>query len=277
MLGCMGKAQGTLWVKGHAGLGERCVGGRPWSCVGVVGASHGRGSSSSSCAARMQARGCCLLFFGALQGTQASAAVAAGTALPWGFALANLLVFSNVRRALGLGRCRATFSGAAPLRPDVHAYFASLFLPLHNLYGLSECTGPHAANLPQASVAGSCGRPLPGCETRLAPVAVGSEGAACLGSGAGDVVGDGEVCVRGRHVFLGYLRDPEATAAVMTPDGFLRTGDVGHVDAHGFLWVTGRAKELIITSGGVCGVHFRMGCPRGGLRGAPRGGVGEDT
>lgn len=108
-------------------------------------------------------------------------------------------------------------------------------MPVAEVYGLSECTGPAAYNLPDDRVPGSAGRAVPGTRLSIADA---------------DAAGRGEVCVAGRNVFLGYLGDPARSDATFSPDGTLRTGDVGCIDASGRLWITGRRKELIVTAGG---------------------------
>lgn len=118
-------------------------------------------------------------------GSRACAADECRQARPWGFAAADFVVFRRVRAALGLDQCRALFSGAAPMQPHVLRYFRSLHMQVHELYGMSECTGPHSANLPSAFSTGTCGRPLPGMQMRLHNP---------------DAAGVGEVCIRGRHV-----------------------------------------------------------------------------
>lgn len=147
-----------------------------------------------------------------------------------GYGLANKLVLSKIKGALGLDRCKAAFTGAAPIAMEIMIYFASLDVPLLEIFGQSECTGPHTANLPGQWKIGSVGRPLAGTETRIDP-------------------GTGEIQYRGRHVFLGYLHMEEETQRALA-GGWLHSGDVGRLDADGFLYITGRIKELIITAGG---------------------------
>lgn len=145
------------------------------------------------------------------------------------YRLAQRLVFSKLREALGLGRVRVCVSGAAPVGPDVLDFFASLDLPIQEIYGQSEDTGPTSFNIPGKTKFGSVGVPLPGVDVRF-----------------GD---DGEILVKGPNVFLGYYKDPAATAATLV-DGWLHSGDLGVFDAEGFLSITGRKKEILITSGG---------------------------
>ena len=145
------------------------------------------------------------------------------------YALAKEL-FGKVKAALGLDRARVCVSGSAPIRAEVLEFFSSLDLRILEVYGQSEGSGPTTFNAPGAVRYGSVGRPVPGVEVRLAE--------------------DGEVLVRGPNVFLGYLKDPAATAASFDEEGFLRSGDLGAFDEEGFLRITGRKKELIITAGG---------------------------
>jgi long-chain acyl-CoA synthetase len=142
----------------------------------------------------------------------------------------DLLVFRPLQERLGLRRCRHPTSGAAPIAPELIRWFHAIGVPLREGYGQTETSCVSHISTPDACRIGSVGRPIPGTECRLAP--------------------DGEVLVRGPHVFLGYLHDPETTAATLTPDGWLRTGDTGDIDADGFLTLTGRKKEILITSGG---------------------------
>jgi long-chain acyl-CoA synthetase len=156
-----------------------------------------------------------------------------GDAIPWllgaQHALADRLVIGKLKAALGFDRARVLSSGAAPIAPDVLAFFASIDLPIREIYGQSEDSGPTSYNLPGRTRIGSVGPSLPGIEIKIAE--------------------DGEILVRGPNVFLGYYKEPEATAETLK-DGWLCTGDLGTVDKDGFLTITGRKKEIIITAGG---------------------------
>ncbi len=145
------------------------------------------------------------------------------------FRIAHKLVFSKVRAALGMDRTVRMISAAAPIPVETLEFFASLGMGIIELYGQSEDSGPTTANLPGATRFGTVGRPLPGVEVRLDAA--------------------GEILVRGRNVFAGYLHDPEATARTLD-DGWLRSGDLGSLDTDGYLRITGRVKDIIITSGG---------------------------
>jgi long-chain acyl-CoA synthetase len=150
-------------------------------------------------------------------------------ALALQYRLAQRLVLAKLKTALGFDRIRTLSSGAAPIAVDVLELFASLDLPIREIYGQSEDSGPTSVNLPGRTKLGTVGAPLPGIQVRLAD--------------------DGEILVRGPHVFLGYFKDPEATAEALR-DGWLCSGDLGSFDAEGFLTITGRKKEIIITAGG---------------------------
>jgi long-chain acyl-CoA synthetase len=143
--------------------------------------------------------------------------------------LAERLVFAKVRDRLG-GRLRVGVSGAAPLSTDVMEFFHALGVPVIEGYGLTETASSATVNAPNDFRIGTVGRPVEGAEIRLAE--------------------DGEILIRSDSVFAGYYKEPEATAAALTDDGWLRTGDVGAIDDEGFLRITDRKKDLIITAGG---------------------------
>ncbi|KAG9354120.1 hypothetical protein JZ751_012244, partial [Albula glossodonta] len=169
-------------------------------------------------------------------GLQASYNAMNGSDLvPWGYMLANNLVFKKVRVALGLDRCKACYTGAAPITKDTLEYFMSFNIPLYELYGMSESTGPHTVSLPSANRIMSCGKEIYGCCTKLDKP---------------DEDGTGEICFFGRHVFMGYLGMLEQTKSAVDQEGWLHSGDLGKHDKDGFLFITGRIKELIITAGG---------------------------
>jgi long-chain acyl-CoA synthetase len=146
------------------------------------------------------------------------------------YRLFDRLVFSKVQEAMGLDQARFMFSGAAPLSPAIAEFFAGLGLQILNVYGLSECTGLCSFNRPSWNRFGSVGPALPQVELKIAQ--------------------DGEVLTRGPNNFLGYMKNPQATSEVLSQDGFLHTGDVGYIDDDGFLFITDRKKDIIITAGG---------------------------
>jgi len=145
--------------------------------------------------------------------------------------VARKLFFTKIRTSLGLERLRFAVSAAAALRKDVVEFFLSLSIPIHEIYGLSESTGPLTMNVPSVGQTrvGTVGRPLPGSALKLAA--------------------DGEILFRGPNVALGYFKDPAATAQTFQ-DGWLYTGDIGEQDDAGFLRITDRKKDLLRTSGG---------------------------
>jgi long-chain-fatty-acid--CoA ligase ACSBG len=165
----------------------------------------------------------------------------AGGGAPCGYSCMNAIVFNAIRGALGLDQCKGCFTAAAPIAPETLWYFASLDIPVYEVFGQSECTGPHTVSAARQWKIGYCGRPIRGSETKIDAVT-------------------GELCYRGRHIFMGYMHMPEETAATIDADGFLHSGDVAAFDEHdqegfvggpsGFMKITGRIKELIITAGG---------------------------
>ncbi|WP_394847265.1 AMP-dependent synthetase/ligase [Pendulispora brunnea] len=144
-------------------------------------------------------------------------------------AIATRLVFSKLKPAIGLGRARIFVVGAAPIGKDVLEFFASIDIVVQEVYGQSEDTGPTTFNQPGKIRFGTVGSAFPGVESKIAP--------------------DGEILVRGRNVFMGYYKDEEATRESLI-DGWLHSGDLGVFDSEGFLNITGRKKEILITAGG---------------------------
>ena len=139
------------------------------------------------------------------------------------------VAFSTIRQLTGLDRCVLAVTGAAPLHADLIRWFRAVGIPLTEVYGLSECSGPMSCSF-WAPKAGTVGPPMPGVEVRIDD--------------------DGEVCCRGGNVFLGYLDDPEKTAEALDEEGWLHSGDIGELDEDGYLRIVDRKKELIVTAGG---------------------------
>jgi long-chain acyl-CoA synthetase len=143
--------------------------------------------------------------------------------------LAHKLIHSKVQEALGFDQARLLSTGAAPISPDSLRFFAGLNIVVRELYGQSEACGPSTLSLSGSTRVGSVGKALPDTEIRVAE--------------------DGELLIRGPHIFQGYLGQPTATAQTLH-DGWLLTGDLGRIDDDGYVYITGRKKDLIITSGG---------------------------
>jgi long-chain acyl-CoA synthetase len=157
----------------------------------------------------------------------------AGRQIPRGLAIqhriADRLVYSKVKEKLG-GRLRTAISGGAPLSLEIAEFFHSIDILLVEGYGLTECTTAASTNTHNAFRFGTVGKPLPGFEVKLAD--------------------DGELLVRSETVFGGYYKDPEATAEVLGPDGWLKTGDIAEIDDDGYITITDRKKDIIVTAGG---------------------------
>jgi long-chain acyl-CoA synthetase len=145
------------------------------------------------------------------------------------YRLADLLVLDNVKRSLGLSRARAAITGAAPIAPELIRWYLALGIDMREVYGQTENCGL-ATGMPAGRIKlGTVGVARPDTEVRLSP--------------------EGEVLLKGPHVFLGYFKNPEKTAETIT-DGWLHTGDVGFIDEEGYLTITDRMKDIIITAGG---------------------------
>jgi long-chain acyl-CoA synthetase len=145
------------------------------------------------------------------------------------YAAAKRLVFDKLKLAIGLGRARFCVSGAAPIAKEILEFFAGLDILVLEVYGQSEDCGPTSFNRPGKAKFGTVGPAVDGVEVKI-----------------GD---DGEILVRGPNLFLGYYKEPDATRETLV-DGWLHSGDLGAFDADGFLSITGRKKEIIITAGG---------------------------
>jgi long-chain acyl-CoA synthetase len=140
------------------------------------------------------------------------------------------LIYSKIRHGLGMDGLEIAITAAAPISPDLIYFFRGLGVPLFELYGMSETTGPATTNLPGQERIGSVGRPLPGVEVVLAE--------------------DGEILMRGGVVTGGYYRMPEETAESFDNEGFLHSGDLGRFDDDGYLYIVGRKKDIIINAAG---------------------------
>ncbi|MGH9085709.1 MAG: AMP-dependent synthetase/ligase [Acidimicrobiales bacterium] len=147
-----------------------------------------------------------------------------------GYWALDRVVGAKIRAQTGLDQARILVSGAAPIEPDLLRWFAGIGMPVAEVYGQTEDCGPTSLNPPGAIRIGSVGLPLPGVGVRIAA--------------------DGEILVKGPTVCPGYFNDPQRTRELIDDDGWMHSGDLGRVDADGYLYVTGRKKDLIITSSG---------------------------
>jgi long-chain acyl-CoA synthetase len=143
--------------------------------------------------------------------------------------IADKLVYSKIRQGLG-GKIRSCSSGGAPLAPDLAVFFWAIGLPVYEGYGLTETSPVVSANVPEACKVGTVGRPIKNVQVKIAE--------------------DGEILVKGPLLMQGYYHKAEDTKEAFTPDGWLRTGDIGNLDEDGFLTITDRKKELLKTAAG---------------------------
>ncbi len=143
--------------------------------------------------------------------------------------VAEALILKKVKAAIGLDQAHMLATGAAPISAEMLKFFTGLDMVIREVYGQSESCGATTLSVPGATKLGSVGRPVDGAEVRIAD--------------------DGEIFVRGPHIFRGYAGNPAGTAEALV-DGWLASGDLGHMDEEGYLYITGRKKDLLITSGG---------------------------
>ena len=143
--------------------------------------------------------------------------------------IADALVYKKFRTGVG-GHLRSFVSGGGPLSPELNAFFWTVGLPVYQGYGLTETAPIVSTNWPAIHKNGTSGKPIPNLEVRIAP--------------------DGEIEVRGPSVMTGYYNRPEETREALSPDGWFRTGDIGHIDRDGYLLITDRKKDLLKTAGG---------------------------
>ena len=151
-----------------------------------------------------------------------------GTRLAYAFW--DFVVLRNLRMMLGFDRLRRGTTGAAPISPDLLKWYRAVGITVLEGYGMTESSGVISLNLIEDYKTGSIGKAVPGGEVRIAV--------------------DGEIQYRGRNVFKGYWNKPDKTEETISSDGWLRTGDIGRIDNQGYLYITGRAKDIIITAGG---------------------------
>jgi long-chain acyl-CoA synthetase len=144
--------------------------------------------------------------------------------------LLDKIALSKVREGLGMEEVKIAITAAAPINPDLVRFFHTIGVPLYEIYGMSENTGPATATLPGAMKFGSVGKALPGVEVKT--------------------LEDGELVMRGGIVTKGYYKMDEATRETFDPEGWLHSGDLARIDEDGFVWIVGRKKEIIITAAG---------------------------
>ena len=156
---------------------------------------------------------------------------AIGIVLRWRFRLARFLVLDNVRKSIGIHRCRYISTSAAPISPSLIRWYFGLGVPMWEGWGQTESGGTATVTRANHIKLGTVGKPVNGMEVVIAPVT-------------------GELLIRGPSVFLGYLNMPEKTDETLDTDGWLHTGDVGTIDAEGYVRITDRMKDIIITTGG---------------------------
>lgn len=168
-------------------------------------------------------------------GRQTSFNRQSGRPVAWGFWLANNLVFKSLREKMGLDRCKMAGSAAAPIARSVLEFFLDFDIPIYELYGMSESTGPQTLSLYGHHKTGATGKVMAGAEIKIDNPGPN---------------GDGEILFRGRHVFMGYLKEERKTREAIDEDGWLHSGDIGRIDKDGYLYITGRIKEILITRGG---------------------------
>ena len=154
--------------------------------------------------------------------------------------LLSLPVLGNIikkkaKGKIGFSNVKFSITGAAPINPDILTLFHKLGVPLFEGYGMTETSAGATLGAPGNNRIGSVGRPFPDTELRIADP---------------DESGNGEIQFKGKHVMAGYYKNPEATADTMTEDGWLKSGDLGKIDMDGFVYVTGRLKEIYVSSAG---------------------------
>lgn len=145
------------------------------------------------------------------------------------FMLAKDKVFSKIKKTIGLKNTRLLMVGAAPISNEILNFFCGIDMPIYEVYGQSENSGPTTLSLPGNTKIGSVGKALPQAEVKIAD--------------------DGEILIKGPHLFIGYYKNPQATNETMK-DGWLYSGDIGTIDSQGFLKITDRKKDILITAGG---------------------------
>jgi long-subunit acyl-CoA synthetase (AMP-forming) len=171
-----------------------------------------------------------LLEWAKTKGLEGGKAMEEGKSTGFGYWIAKTLIFDKIKKKLGFDRSFVLGSSAAPLSVETIDFFTSLGMPLQSVFGMSEVTGPATLQKNEKFKKGTVGYPMAGVELKLSD--------------------DGELLIRGNGVCKGYYKDPERTKEILDEEGWLHTGDVATFDKDGFVTITDRKKELIITSGG---------------------------
>lgn len=153
----------------------------------------------------------------------------------WRYLLAQSMIFNRLRREIGLDCCKLILCAAAPMTPELKKYLLAMDLPVMDVYGMSESSGHHILSNINDFNLRSIGKTMPGGESKIDKE---------------DLNGHGELCLRGRNIFMGYIANEEKTAEAFDADGWLHSGDIGYKDKEGFVYITGRLKEIVITKGG---------------------------
>eukprot|EP00413_Alexandrium_margalefii_P011835 CAMPEP_0204532328 /NCGR_PEP_ID=MMETSP0661-20131031/11664_1 /ASSEMBLY_ACC=CAM_ASM_000606 /TAXON_ID=109239 /ORGANISM="Alexandrium margalefi, Strain AMGDE01CS-322" /LENGTH=543 /DNA_ID=CAMNT_0051538559 /DNA_START=3 /DNA_END=1631 /DNA_ORIENTATION=- len=207
--------------------------------------------------------------------------VGGSQAKPFLHSVADKLILSKAREALGLDQCRVFLTGAAPIAVETLEYFGALGMQIMNCYGMSESSGITTMTTPSRNFFGTVGHQLPGLETKCFKTGPNGENVEVPRCPPGAVPTEeqqGEVCFRGRHIMMGYMANPafgpehvaeieEKTRGAVDQWGWLHSGDKGTIDTNGMLRITGRYKELIIGAGGenIAPVpveeHVKLLCP----------------
>uniref|UniRef100_A0A4W3IP33 long-chain-fatty-acid--CoA ligase n=1 Tax=Callorhinchus milii TaxID=7868 RepID=A0A4W3IP33_CALMI len=156
--------------------------------------------------------------------------------VPLCYNVANALVFKKVHEEMGLDKCTRNFVGAAPISKRTLDFFHSLCIFIMPIYGLSESTGPHTTSISHQCQPLSCGKVMEGCKIKIYKT---------------DEKLDGEICLWGRNIFMGYLNMPEQTEQTIDAEGWMHTGDLGYLSNDDFLFLTGKIKEFVILGNGM--------------------------
>lgn len=169
------------------------------------------------------------------KGYENSMSIQNKTATPFMYSLAKFLILKRIKDALGLDQAKVLAFGAAPMKQSTLDYFLSLDMQLLNFYGMSETSAAETISWKNRVKFDRSGQACPGTHIKIFNP---------------NEKGEGEICFKGRNMFVGYLKNEKATRETIDFEGYVHSGDLGYLDQDGFLKITGRIKELIITAGG---------------------------